>query len=236
MISEKSYTLPLNPVDLAEIYKVKAETDDFTLRVDYEESKKVLSVKHILVYISNTNFKVQFDTMDAELINEYISTNFLIDCPIISRIIALIIKRKYNQEYNNVDKALNTLWTDEDIDVYLENNQELINDLIDKLGHIPLFCLQQSTKYNNKYDDLVLELKSIDEDTNVGLNIVYIATYALDILYLIGQQLGPWPTMELNERIFNDVSKYQGHDLYNTLLRYGVASSMLELFDEEITE
>ena len=61
-----SYTLPLNPVDLAEIYKIKADQDDYILHVDYEASKKVLSVKHILVYIANTNFKVQFNTIDAE--------------------------------------------------------------------------------------------------------------------------------------------------------------------------
>jgi len=236
MISENSYTLPLNPVDLAEIYKIKADQDDFTLRVNYEKSKEVLSVKHILVYISNTNFKVQFESMDADLVNEYIQTNFLVDCPMLSRIIALIVKRKYQQEYNNVDHALNTLWTDEEIDAYLKEHGELINDLIDKLSHIPLFCLEQANKYNKKYDDYLTDLEHTDVDTSVGLNIVYIATYAPDILYLLGNKLGPWPTKQLNTRIFNDASKYQGNDLYNTLLRYGVAGNILELFENEDTE
>jgi hypothetical protein len=236
MISENSYTLPLNPVDLAEIYKIKADQDDFTLRVNYEKSKEVLSVKHILVYISNTNFKVQFESMDADLVNEYIQTNFLVECPMLSRIIALIVKRKYQHEYNNVDHALNTLWTDEDIDVYLKEHGELIDDLIDKMSHIPLFCLEQANKYNKKYDEYLVDLEHTDIDTSVGLNIVYIATYAPDILYLLGNKLGPWPTKQLNTRIFNDASKYQGNDLYNTLLRYGVAGNILELFENEDTE
>ena len=70
-------------------------------------------------------------------------------------------------------------------------------------------------------------------NTSVGLNIVYIATYALDLLYLLGMQNGPWPSSNLNKRVFNDASKYKGSDLYNTLLKQGVASSMLELFEEE---
>lgn len=46
-------------------------------------------------------------------------------------------------------------------------------------------------------------------------------------------QNGPWPSSNLNKRVFNDASKYKGSDLYNTLLKQGVASSMLELFEEE---
>jgi hypothetical protein len=53
---------------------------------------------------------------------------------------------------------------------------------------------------------------------------------------LLGNKLGPWPTKQLNTRIFNDASKYQGNDLYNTLLRYGVAGNILELFENEDTE
>ena len=233
-MTHQSYTLPLKPTDLAEIYKIKADQPDYILHVDYEETKKVLSVKHILVYIANTNFKVQFDTVDAELINEYIKINFLIEAPLIARIIALIAKRKIGYEYNNVDVAMNTLWSDEMIDQYLEENGELFDDLLDKLKHVAMFCLDQASKYNEKYKDYVPEdLEYVDSETEVGLNIVYIATYALDILYLLGNKFGPWPTSNLNIRVFNDESKYQGHDLYNTLLRHGVATNMLELFDEE---
>lgn len=236
-MSNQSYTLPLNPTDLAEIYKIKAEQDDYILHVNYEESKKVLSIKHILVYIANTNFKVQFDTIDAELVNEYIKLNFLVECPMISRIIALVAKRKLGQEYNNVDMALNTLWSDEMIDQYLAEHGELFDDLIDKLKHVALFCIDQAGKYNEKYKEFVPEdLEYIDSETEVGLNIVYVATYAQDILYLLGHKFGPWPTNNLNVRVFNDESKYHGSDLYNTLLKQGVASSMLELFDEEVTE
>lgn len=234
MENHTSYTLPLNPVDLANIYKIKADQEDYILHVNYEESKKILSVKHILVYISNTNFKVQFDTIDAELINEYIKCDFLVECPIIARIIALIGKTKLNQEFNNVDTALSTIWPKETIEAYLEENNELIEDLFDKLQHIPLFCISQSTKYDDKFKEFVPEdLDYTDEETNIGLNIVYIATYALDLLYLLGNKFGPWPTSNLNKRLFNDVSKYKGSDLYNTLLKQGVATSMLELFEEE---
>lgn len=233
-MTQQSYTLPLNPTDLAEIYKIKADSEDFTLNVNYEESKKVLSVKHILVYIANTNFKVQFDTVDADLLNEYIKCNFMVESPIISRIIALIAKRKLDHEYNQIDIALNTLWSDEMIDQYLEEHGDLFDDLLDKLNHVTLFCLEQASKYSDKYKELIPEdLEHIDNDTEVGLNIVYIATYAQDLLYLLGHLNGPWPTNQLNARIFNDASKYQGNDLYNTLLRYGVATNMLELFDEE---
>ncbi len=37
--------LPLNPLDLTEIYKNKADNDDFTLSVDYTKSKEVLTSK-----------------------------------------------------------------------------------------------------------------------------------------------------------------------------------------------
>lgn len=235
MISEESYTLPLNPVDLAAIYKIKADQEDFTLRVNYEESKKVLSVKHILVYISNTNFKVQFDTVDAELLNEYIKCTFLVEAPLLSRIIALIAKRKLEYQYNDVDDAINLLWTDEMIDAYLEEHSDLFDDLMDKLQHIPLFCIAQATKYDEKYSQVLPdEVEYVDTETDIGLNIVYIATYALDVLYLLGHKYGPWPTQNLNTRVFNDTSKYQGSDLYNTLLKQGVATSVLDLFDEEV--
>jgi|TARA_B110000977_G_scaffold7441_2_gene10229 hypothetical protein len=229
-----SYTLPLNPVDLAEIYKIKADQDDYILHVDYEASKKVLSVKHILVYIANTNFKVQFNTIDAELINEYIKCDFLVECPIIARVIAIITKRKYDHDFNTVDDAINTVWSNDFIDEYLEQHGELLEDLLYTMQHIPLFCLDQSTKYDDKFKLFVPEdLEYTDVDTSVGLNIVYIATYALDLLYLLGMQNGPWPSSNLNKRVFNDASKYKGSDLYNTLLKQGVASSMLELFEEE---
>ena len=233
-MTQQHYTLPLNPTDLAEIYKIKADQEDYILHVDYEESKKVLSVKHILVYIANTNFKVQFDSADAELLNEYIKCNFMVECPSLVRLIALIAKRKLEAEYNQVDIAINSLWTDEMIDEYLKEHNEIFDDLLDKLKHITLFCLEQAKQYNDKYTAYVPEdLEHLDVDTEVGLNIVYIATYALDLLYLLGHRYGPWPTSSLNIRVFNDASKYQGADLYNTLLRYGVATSMLELFDEE---
>jgi len=232
-MSNQSYKLPLNPTDLAEIYKIKADQEDYTLQVDYEESKKVLSVKHILVYIANTNFKVQFDTVDAELLNEYIKLNFLVEAPLIARIIALIAKKKLGQELNNVDMAMNTLWTDEMIDAYLAEHGDLFDDLMDKLKHVAMFCLDQASKYSDRYKPLVPEdLEYIDNETEVGLNIVYIATYALDVLYLLGHKFGPWPTNNLNIRVFNSESKYQGSDLYNTLLKYGVANNMLELFEE----
>lgn len=233
-MTQENYTLPLSPTDLAEIYKIKTEADDYVLRVDYFKSKEVLSVKHILVYIANTNFKVQFDGIDDELINEYITTNFMVDCPLLARYITLIAKRKLGHEYNQVDQALNTIMTDKDIDSYLLKHDALFEDLLDKLKHVTLFCLEQAGKYAEKYRDYIPEdIEHADEETEIGLNIVYIATYSLDLLYLLGNKFGPWPTNKLNIRIFNDVSKYQGSDLYNTLLKYGVATSMLELFDEE---
>jgi hypothetical protein len=158
----------------------------------------------------------------------------LVECPIIARIIAVIAKRKLNYDFNNVDEAINVIWSNEMIDAYLEENGELFNDLLDKIQHIPLFCISQSTKYDDKFKEFVPEdLDYTDEETNIGLNIVYIATYALDLLYLLGNKFGPWPSSNLNKRLFNDVSKYKGSDLYNTLLKQGVATSMLELFEEE---
>jgi hypothetical protein len=234
-MTQENYTLPLSPTDLAEIYKIKTSSEDYVLKVDYFKSKEVLSVKHILVYIANTNFKVQFEGIDDELINEYIISNFMVDCPLLSRYITLIAKRKLGHEYNQVDQALNTIMTDADIDAYLEKNGELFDDLLDKLKHVTLFCLDQASKYADKYKEFIPEeIERADEETQIGLNIVYIATYSLDLLYLLGNKFGPWPTNKLNVRVFNDVSKYQGADLYNTLLKYGVATSMLELFDEEI--
>lgn len=236
-MSPQSYTLPLKPTDLAEIYKIKADSEDYTLHVNYEETKKVLSVKHILVYIANTNFKVQFDTVDAELLNEYIKINFLVEAPLLSRIIALIAKRKLKQEYNNVDTAMNTLWSNEMIDEYLTEHGELFDDLLDKMQHVALYCVDQASKYNDKYKEIVPEdVEYTDSETEVGLNIVYIATYAIDVLYMLGHKFGPWPTSNLNVRVFNNESKYQGADLYNTLIKHGVANNMLELFDEGITE
>ena len=52
---KKCYTIPLAPTDLVQIYKVKAEDDDFVLFVDYFESREKLSAKHIIIYSTNNS-------------------------------------------------------------------------------------------------------------------------------------------------------------------------------------
>ena len=82
------YELPLSPQHLVQIYKDKNELEEYVLWVDYAKSKEKLSAQHIIIYLANTNFKTTFSSIDEDLIKAYINSDFMVDCPLLARIVS----------------------------------------------------------------------------------------------------------------------------------------------------
>nr|MCS5589324.1 hypothetical protein [Candidatus Thioglobus sp.] len=131
------YKLPLSPIDLTTIYKQKLNEDGYMLEVDYAESKKVLSVKQMLIYLSNTGFTCKFSEVDNELISEYIQLNFLVDSPMLSRIVGNLIKVSLNERVVDVSENFGV----EKLVEFLKEDGDIINDLIDDIAGLPAFII-----------------------------------------------------------------------------------------------
>ena len=118
---------------MAKIYKQKEEDKDFILYVDYYQTKQKLSPKHIIIYLANTNFKAGFTFLDEELITEYIKSDFMIDCPILVRMVSIIVRMRLHYDINGAEKKLTILFPEEKIHQFIEENIELVDELIETI-------------------------------------------------------------------------------------------------------
>jgi hypothetical protein len=220
-------TLPLNPIDLTEIYKNKLDDKEFTLAVNYTDSKDKMSSKQILIYLSNTAFKCAFDKVDDRLISDYLTINFLVDSPSLDRIVANIIKVKLGGE---VKDSLG-LFSLNQINNFIDNNENLVEDLIITMSSLPIFIAERV----NSMDEDNTEIRNIPEYTEysgskIGLNMLNVLVYGFDAVLLSISDRGV--TGSLNIKVYNEESKYRGVDIMKSLYDSGVVHSILQLFPD----
>tara|TARA_B110000503_G_scaffold16382_1_gene23315 strand:- start:10483 stop:11325 length:843 start_codon:yes stop_codon:yes gene_type:complete len=232
----KCYKLPLAPQDLVAIYKEKEEKKDYILYVDYMASKEKLSAKHIMIYLANTNFKTGFSCVDEDLIREYITTDFMVDSPILCRFITIIIRLRLHYDVNDADKMFYKIWPEDQIHKFIENNFDLVNELIETIRDTIPFAMHKLYETMPEEDRVKeVELKSfvddivvVDKPSNCGPNIARFVTEGLDGFLCITHMMGLSTTY--NKSVFNDSPKYFGRDLYYVLNHTKMINQIMSFF------
>lgn len=233
------YELPLSPQHLVQIYKDKGELEEYVLWVDYAKSKEKLSAQHIIIYLANTNFKTTFSSIDEDLIKAYIKSDFMVDCPLLARIIVLIIKFKYRHDIGEQESQLLYLFPPKLIDKFIEDNEQLVDDLIATVASSVPFAL---TKLYDGLDDdmklteknlkeLVEDIKVVDKPATCGPNIARLLTTGYDALLLILSKNGL--SIEYNKQVFNDSPKYFGKDLYHIMCETKITDQIVSFFPDD---
>jgi hypothetical protein len=223
------YTLPLNPIDLTEIYKKKLEDDSFVLFVDYVKSRESLTAKQILIYLSNTGFTAAFNKIDNDLVTEFIKLDFIVSSHMLTRTVSNIIRFRLKHEI--VDGLI--MFTTKDIEEYLVDNVDVIDDLIDDMSGISSYIVD--TINNNEDSGICINDNMTFSEHNksaTGLNILSITSDGLDSLALVISEKGL--NKSINTSLFNKASKYHGGDLFHMLYKNGVVNFVLSLFPEEL--
>lgn len=230
------YALPLSPQDLVAIYKDKGEDPDekFVLWVNYGESRLKLSPAHILIYLANTNFYATFSGVDEELLVEYIKTDFLVDAPILARIITNIIKTRYGHELSPLEMRLYSLFDENQIAEFIENQGDLLDDLIENMKGLIPFVLQHS--YDNLSDEdkkthgelyeTLEEIEAVNKPTKCGPNVAMMVHCVWDLFLVITTYEGM--SGEYNTNMYNDKPKYNGAELFVALNETNVIPNVLE--------
>ena len=232
---KKCYTIPLAPTDLVQIYKVKADDENFVLFVDYFESREKLSAKHIIIYLANTNFKTTFSGIDEELLIEYIKSDFLIDSPLLSRYLVMIIKTRHHYPLNEFEQQLLNQFSQDQLHDFVEKNIELVDELCQTISSIIPFVL--CTFYSNLPDedkklefqlgDAIEEITVVDEPANCGPNIARLITDGWDGFLLICSIMGM--SKKYNKQVFNNKPSYFGKDLFFILSQTKIVENILSM-------
>jgi hypothetical protein len=239
------YTLPLNPIDLTEIYKQNLEDGSFVLPVDYVKSKKVLTSKQILIYLSNTGFTATFNKIDSDLVTNFIKLDFLVSSHTLTRTVGNIIRYRLGHGFagdgeevdtghiKGIGSVLPVLFDAKDIEDYLKDNGDVIDDLVDDMSGIPSYIVD-TINSNEESNISINDSMSFSEyeKSTTGLNILGITSDGLDSLALVIAKKGL--NSRINTSLFNKSSKYKGGDLYQMFHKTGVVNFVLNLFPEDL--
>ena len=238
-MEEKLYTLPLAPQDLVAIYKAKDETDsaeEFCLHVDYEKTTEKLSDQHILIYLANTNFKTTFDKITPSLLVEFIKSNFLVNAPILARVMTIVLRKYLKYELTPPEAVLSSLVFDEkQIDEFIEINGNLLEDLITSIQETFAFVLYKINEITEEgkepeLAEYVSDIEITDTASNVGPNIARLITEAVDAMYLVYHLRGI--TQSFNKQVFNDNPKFYGKDLMFIFTQTGITGEIVKMLPE----
>ena len=227
------YALPLTPQDLVAIYKEKEEKEDFVLWVNYVESRQKLSPQHLLIYLANTNFKATMAAVDEELILEYIKSDFMVDCPTLSRIVALIIKHRFQHPVDEIEAQLYQLFNPDQINEFIVTHKKLVDELAETMVSAVPFVLTKI--YDNIPEDkrelevnlkeAVDSVKVVDRPSNCGPNICRLVTETFDAFCLVLSELGLVETY--NKQVYNDNPKYFGKDIYHVFCETNITNNIV---------
>ena len=238
-IEPKAYVLPLAPTDLVAIYKEKEEKEDYILHIDYTASKEKLKPEHIIIYLANTNFKASFDRVDEDLILAYIKSEFMIDSPLLTRLLVNILKQKLEYQNTETEKMLWFTFSPERTAKFIEENLELLDQLIETLAQTTPYILskiwdnlddtQKSCEHNLR--NIINDIEVIDKPSACGPNIARYITGGYDAYLLIVETFGL--SMKYNKSVFNDSPKYFGKDLYNVLCISKVTDNVIAFFPKD---
>jgi hypothetical protein len=230
------YTLPLSPQDLVAIYKEKEKNKNFILYVDYEKTKEKLSAKHIIIYLANTNFKAGFTYIDGELIAEYIRSDFMVDSPILVRMLAIIVRMRLHYEINDAERQLLFLFPEDNIHGFIEENIDLVDELIETISQAVPFAL--TSLYENlsdvaKKDEVELtnyvnSIEVVDKPSNCGPNVARFMTEGWDGFLCVIHNMGV--ANKFNKAVYNSQPKYFGKDLYFIMNETRVIDQIMGLF------
>lgn len=223
MSDKKCYALPLTPQDLVAIYKDKEEDTDFVLWVDYGKSREKLSAQHLLIYLANTNFKSTFSAIDEDLLVEYIKSDFMVDSPLLARMLAIIIKFKYQHAITEPEAQLLAYMSEAQIEEFLKVYGDLIEELCVNTAAVVPFIIykiwegmpEETRKLEVNLKETVEKIIITDTPTNCGPNSARLVINAFDAFSLILSQLGFIETF--NKALYNDRPKYFGKDLFYLL-------------------
>ena len=236
-MEKKYYTLPLAPQDLVAIYKEKDESEEeFVLYVDYDKTTEKLTDQHILIYLANTNFKTTFNKITPSLIQEFIKSNFLVNAPILSRILTIILRKYLDYELTEPEVHLsNLIFNDDMINEFIELNGNLLEDLIATVQSIFPFVLYKINNISEEgkepdLEEFVNDIEITDVASNVGPNIARLVTDSIDALYLVFHIRGI--SQSFNKQIFNDNPKYYGKDLMFIFTQTGVSNEIIKMLPE----
>jgi len=238
-MEQKHYTLPLAPQDLVAIYKEKDETDsgeEFCLYVDYDKTTDKLSDQHILIYLANTNFKTTFNKITPTLLVEFIKSNFLVNAPILARVLTIVLRKYLKYELTPPEAILSSLVFDEkQIDEFIELNGNLLEDLITSIQETFAFILYKINEITEEgkepeLESLVKEIEITDTASNVGPNIARLVTEAVDAMYLVFHVRGI--TQSFNKQVFNDNPKFYGKDLMFIFTQTGITGEIVKMLPE----
>jgi len=201
--------LPLSPTDLVVIYKEKQENSAYVLMIDYEGTKEVLSVEHILIYLANTGFVSGFSSVDSELLLKYIEMDFLVDSPTIARVWANILKTWVNAPLSESDQALLSLFSEADIAKFIEENQALLQRMADSLCSVAVAVITN-----------IMETTPNETESHLGTNMGFLLRDSIDAVLNVIVEKGLSDTVDVS--VFNDQSKYFGGDIYKWMHDNGV--------------
>ena len=238
-MEQKHYTLPLAPQDLVAIFKEKDETDsgeEFCLYVDYDKTTEKLSDQHILIYLANTNFKTTFNKITPTLLVEFIKSNFLVNAPILARVLTIVLRKYLKYELTPPEAILSSLVFDEkQIDEFIELNGNLLEDLITSIQETFAFVLYKINEITEEgkepeLESLVKEIEITDTASNVGPNIARLVTEAVDAMYLVFHVRGI--TQSFNKQVFNDNPKFYGKDLMFIFTQTGITGEIVKMLPE----
>lgn len=230
------YTLPLAPQDLVSIYKEKEENENYVLYVDYVATREKLSAEHIIIYLANTNFKTSFTIVDEDLIKAYISSDFIIDCPLLARIVSNILRVRFNYELNGLDEQLLPVFPMELIHIFINSNYDFLEELIGNIQSVVPFVMEK-VYYHMDDDTKALEvelkefvdnIKVVDKPTQCGPNIARLLTTSWDAFLLVMQERGL--SEGYNKSLYNDTPKYFGSDLFFVLNETKITKQILGIF------
>lgn len=232
------YELPLSPQHLVQIYKDKESVEDYVLWVDYEKTKEKLSAQHIIIYLANTNFKTTFSQIDDDLIKAYIQSDFMVDCPLLARIIVLLIKVKFQHSIVGQEAELMRMFNFDRLVAFNENNIDLMDKLVDTVASSLPFALSKlweglDEENRNKevnLKDLVDDIEVTDVPSVCGPNIARLLTTGFDALLLILSKKGL--SVTYNKQLYNDKPKYFGKDLYYIMCETKLTDQILDFFPE----
>lgn len=233
------YELPLAPQHLVQIYKDKESIEDYVLWVDYEKTKEKLSPQHIIIYLANTNFKTTFSAVDDDLIKAYIQSDFMVDSPLLARILVLLIKVKYQHKIFDQELELLPIFDMERLISFNEQNEDLMDKLVDTVASSVPFALSKlysglSPEIREKETNLADFLDSIkvtDTPPPCGPNIARLLTVGFDALLLILSKKGL--SKEYNKQLYNDSPKYFGKDLYFVMCETKLTDQILSFFPDD---
>lgn len=231
---KRSYTLPLAPQDLVEIYKLKESEKDYVLWVDYAASREKLSADHIIIYLANTNFKTTFTTVDDDLLLAYIKSDFLIDSPLLNRLIVMALKLRFQYEVNGLEKELfDASMSQDKLYDFVDNNLDLIDEVADTIAQVIPFALtkfyenlsEENKALEIEVAEAVEEIKVVDKPVSCGPNIAQLIISGWDGFLLVCSILGF--KQEFNKQVYNDKPTFAGKDLFYVLTQSNITNNIL---------